>query len=70
MEAGDSFFMEQLASQLRPYVLVLIVDPLPPPFSNGTDIFSFAFEVSLALPHFICLKLINMLIGDISSATD
>ena len=41
MEAGDSFFMEQLASQLRPYVLVLIVDPLPPPSSNGTDIFFF-----------------------------
>ena len=43
MEAGDSFLMEQLASQLSPYVLVLIVDPLPPPppSSNGTDIIFF-----------------------------
>ena len=68
MEAGDSFFMEQLASQLRPYVLVLIVDslPLPPPPLMAQNFFSFAIEVSLALPHFICLKLINMLIQVIS----
>ena len=49
MEAGDSFFMEQHASKLRPYVL-----------------FSFAIEVSLALPHFICQKFTNMLIQVIS----
>ena len=68
MEAGDSFFMEQYASQPRPYVLVLIVDslPLPHPPLMAQNFFSFAIEVSLALPHFICLKLINMLIQVIS----
>ena len=73
MEAGDSFFMEQYASQPRPYVLVLIVDSLPlphPPLMAQNFFFFCNWSVPSSSTFYLSKAYKYADPGDISSATD